>query len=133
MADRGRAPPWVADVIAWLMNLLSGGLLSRALDTVDRKIAAETDREKLKADLIAEYYRTRSDWMRAGGFWLMVLFAGPLAFWWASVMLYSVFWCARCAYPVVWSIAALPAPLDEWAGLIVVAIFGVIGVDRLKR
>ena len=81
MADRGRAPPWVADVIAWLMNLLSGGLLSRALDTVDRKISAETDREKLKADLILENYRTRADWMRAGGFWLMVLFAAPLAVW----------------------------------------------------
>ena len=120
-------------MIAWLMNLLSGGLLSRALDTVDRKIAAEADREKLKADLIAEHYRTRADWMRAGGFWLMALFAGPLAFWWGAVLLYSVFWCQRCAWPMDWSVAALPAPLDEWAGLIVVAIFGVIGLDRFKK
>ena len=120
-------------MIRWLANLLSGGLLSRALDTVDRKIASDTDRERLKADIILESYRTRADWMRAGGFWMMVMFAGPLAFWWGAVMLYSVFWCAKCAYPAAWSVAALPAPLDEWAGLIVVSIFGVIGIDRLKR
>ena len=133
MGDGCSAPSRVENVIRWIANLLSGGFLSRVLDTVDRKIASETDRERIKADLILENYRTRADWMRAGGFWLMVLFAAPLAFWWAAVMLYSVFWCAGCAYPVSWSIAALPAPLDEWAGLIVVAIFGVIGVDRLKR
>lgn len=120
-------------MIAWLMNLLSGGLLSRALDTVDRKISADTDREKLKADLIREHYRTRADWMRAGGFWLMLLFAGPLALWWGAVILYSILWCRGCAWPVSWSVAALPAPLDEWAGLIVMAIFGVIGLDRLKK
>ena len=120
-------------MIKTLLNWLTGGVLSRALDTVDRKIAADTDREKLKSDLIIEHYRQRADWMRAGGFWLMVLFAGPLALWWGAVLLYSILWCQRCAYPQDWSIAALPAPLDEWAGLIVLAIFGVIGLDRFKK
>lgn len=123
----------MADVISAILSWMTGGVLDRALSTIDRKIAADTDREKLKADIIMEHYRTRADWMRAGGFWLMLIFAVPLAFWWAAVLLYSVFWCARCAYPVGWSIAALPAPLDQWAGLIVMAIFGVIGLDRMKR
>lgn len=120
-------------MIAWMMNLFSGGLLSRALDTVDKKIASEADREKLKADIIRENYRTRADWMRSGGFWLMLVFAAPLALWWSAVIVYSILWCQRCAWPASWSIAALPAPLDEWAGLIVVSIFGVIGIDRLKK
>lgn len=120
-------------MLTWLANLLSGGLLNRVLDTVDSKIAAETDRDALKAEIIKEHYRTRADFMRAGGFWLMLIFAAPLAAWWSSVLLYSIFWCARCAYPQVWSIAALPAPLDQWAGAIVVAIFGVIGLDRFKK
>ena len=120
-------------MIAALVRWLTGGVLDRALQTVDRKIAADVDREKLKAYLIVEHYRTRADWMRSGGFWLMVLFAGPLAFWWGAVLLYSVFWCQRCAWPQPWSVAALPAPLDEWAGLIVVSIFGVIGIDRLRK
>lgn len=120
-------------MIAALLRWLTGGVLDRVLTTVDRKITADTDREKLKADIIMEHYRQRADWMRAGGFWLMLLFAVPLAFWFASVSLYSVFWCARCAYPQAWTIAALPPPLDEWGWMIVVAIFGVIGVERLKR
>jgi hypothetical protein len=120
-------------MIKTLLNWITGGVLDRVLTTVDRKITADTDREKLKADIIMEHYRQRADWMRAGGFWLMILFAVPLAFWFASVALYSVLWCSRCAYPQSWVIAALPPPLDEWGWIIVVAIFGVIGVDKLKR
>lgn len=115
-----------------IFSFLTGGLLDRILATVDRKIAAETDRERIKGDIIQEYYRTRADYMRAGGFWLMMLFAVPLAFWWAAVLVYSVLWCAGCAYPQTWTIAALPAPLDQWAGAIIVSIFGVIGVSRFR-
>lgn len=120
-------------MIRLVLNWLGGGVLDRVLRTVDNRIAAETDREALKRDLIVEHYRTRADWMRAGGFWLMLLFAVPLAIWWAAVLIYSVLWCAGCAYPQDWTIAALPPPLNDWAGLIVMAIFGVIGLDRFKR
>jgi hypothetical protein len=120
-------------MIRAILSWLSGGALDRVLRTVDAKIQSDVDREKLKADIVLEFYRTRSDYMRAGGLWLMVAFAAPLALWWAAVLVYSVLWCARCAYPQEWSIAALPPPLDQWAGMIVLSIFGVIGVDRLKR
>lgn len=120
-------------MIGALLSWLTGGVLDRVLSTVDRKIAAETDRDALKRDLILESYRQRADWMRAGGFWLMLAFAGPLALWWAAVLLYSVLWCRGCIWPQPWSVAALPGPLDEWAGLIVVSIFGVIGLDRFKK
>lgn len=78
-------------------------------------------------------YRSRGAWMQAGGFWLMLAFALPLAFWWGSVLAYSVFWCYGCAFPQEWTIAALPAPLDEWAGMIMISIFGVIGVSQFKK
>lgn len=117
----------------WLISLLTGGLLDRVLSTVDKKITSDVDREKLKSDLIMESYRQRADWMRAGGFWLMLLFAVPLAFWHGAVAVYSVFWCARCAFPQPWVIAALPSPLDEWGWMIVVSIFGVIGIERIKK
>lgn len=120
-------------MIRAVLGWLTGGVLDRVLDTVDRRIDAESDRERIKADIIRESYRQRADWMRAGGFWLMLVFAAPLGLWWASVLLYSVLWCHGCAYPRDWTIAALPPPLDEWAGLIVVSIFGVLGVDRLRR
>lgn len=116
-----------------LLKWLFTGPLDRALSSVDKYVSAQTDRERIKADLTAEYLRTRGDYMRAGGFWLMLIFAAPLAFWFAAVCVYSVFWCANCAYPKAWTIAALPPPLDEWAGLIVVSIFGVIGLTRFSR
>jgi hypothetical protein len=120
-------------MLAAILRFLSGGVLDRVLDTVDRRIEVEENRDKIKADILRTHLATRADFMRAGGFWLMLIFAVPLALWWGAVIVYSILWCAGCAYPQDWTIAALPAPLDEWAGAIVVAIFGVVGLDRFKR
>jgi len=119
-------------VLKWFGSLLTGGLLDRVLETVDKRIEAETDREKIKSEIIMSHYRNRGDFMRSGGFILMLLFAVPLAVWFSAVVIYSILWCQGCAYPQDWSIAALPAPLDQWAGGIIVSIFGVIGVSRFK-
>lgn len=119
--------------LKWLGGLLTGGVLDRVLSTVDRKIENETDRQKLRADIIMTYYKTRADWMNAGGFWLSLMFALPLAFWFSAVIVYSVLWCAGCAYPQDWHIAALPSPLDDWAGGIILSIFGVIGIGKLRK
>ena len=120
-------------VFGWLAKLLTGDVLGRAFDVVDAKIESETDKEKIKGDIIKTHYQTRGAWMDAGGFTLMLLFAIPLAFWFGSVVLYSVFWCVDCAYPQPWTIAALPPPLDDWAGGIIISIFGVVGVTKFKR
>jgi len=45
---------------------------------------------------------------------------------------YSVLWCADCAYPQPWTIAALPPPLDAWAGAIVLSIFGIAVLQRAR-
>lgn len=116
-----------------LARIFGHGFLDRVLDTVDRKIDAETDREALKADIIRAHLHSRADWMRAGGFWLMLIFAAPLALWFGAVVIYSIFWCAGCAYPQDWHIAALPPPLDEWAAGMITAIFGVVGLSRLRK
>jgi hypothetical protein len=117
---------------AWIAKLLGGGLLDRALDTVDRKISAETDKEAIKGEIIKTFYANRAAWMKAGGFWLMVMFAAPLAIWFGAVVLYSLLWCADCIYPQSWTIAALPAPLDDWGTTMIVSIFGVIGVTQIR-
>jgi hypothetical protein len=91
-------------------------------------------REALKADIIPEAYKQRADWMRAGGFWLMLLFAVPLAVWWAAVILYS----ACSGVPGVRSRRRGPLPpchlrLMSGHGQVVISIFGVIGADRWGR
>lgn len=114
-----------------IMSFL-GSPISRAFDVIEKNIEAKTDREAIKGEIIKAHYSNRAAYMRAGGFWLMVAFAAPLAFWFTAVVVYSVFWCAGCAFPQGWTIAALPPPLDEWAGVMIVSIFGVIGVTRLR-
>ena len=120
-------------MIKLLFKFLGGGALDRILDTVDAKTQAGTDREKLRAEIIKTHYQTRGDFMRTGGFWLMMMFAAPLAFWFASVLLYSVFWHSSGPFPQTWDIAALPPPLEEWAAGIVAAIFLALGADRWGR
>lgn len=117
-------------MIRAILGLFTGPVLDKVFRTIDMQIAAQSDKDRLRAEVIKAHYVTRADWMRAGGFVLMMLFAVPLAFWFAAVTVYSVFWCAGCAFPRDWAIAALPPPLDEWGGMIVLAIFGVIGVSR---
>ena len=120
-------------MIGALLSWLGGGALDRILRTVDAKITAESDRDRIKGEIIQEHLRSRPDFLRAGGFWLMLIFALPLAFWWAAVLAYSVLWCRLCIWPQPWSIAALPSPLDDWAGMIVLALFGVVGLERIRR
>lgn len=117
----------------WLARLLGGGLLDRILDTVDKRVDAATDREKIKADIIVAHMQSRPDFMATGGFWLMLLFAAPLALYFASVVVYSMLWCQGCAYPQTWTIAALPAPLDDWGAGMMTAIFGIQGLTRFAR
>lgn len=118
-------------MLGMFFRWLTGGALDRILDTVDRKVQAESDRERIKADLIAAHYRHRVDWMGAGGLVLMLLFAVPLSIWFTAVLMDCI--------PYVRDIFgdeqvhALPPPLDEWAGGIIISIFGVIGVTRFKE
>lgn len=116
-----------------LVRLLTASTLDRVLDTIERKIDSETDRQKLRADVVRTHLTTRARFMRAGGYVLMLLFAVPLAVWFTAVVLYSIFWCAGCAYPQEWTIAALPPPLDEWAGAIILSIFGVVGLTQFSK
>lgn len=121
--------------MGWL-SLITGlfqGPVSRAFDLADKRLDNANDRERLKAEIIKTHYETRAGFMQAGGFWLMLLFAVPLALYYSSVALYSMFWCAGCAFPQTWTIAALPPPLDEWSALIVISIFGVQGLTRFAR
>lgn len=116
---------------AW--RIFKDGFLGDALGTVDKYIESTTDKERIKADVVQSYYSNRASWMQAGGFCLLLMFAIPVAVWFSAVTLYNLFWCANCAYPKSWSIAAYPPPLDEWAGWIVVACIGGAGAFAWKK
>lgn len=115
--------------LAWLGNFLTGNLVGRVFDTIDKKVESEADREKLKADVMRTWLQNRVSlpW------YVDALFIAPLAFWWASIIVYSMIWCSNCAFPQGWSIAALPDPLNEWAGWIIMSRFGVGAVSQFVR
>lgn len=120
-------------ILKSLIGWITGGVLDRAMSSVDKYIDSTTDKERIKADVVKSYYDNRTSWMSAGGFWLLLMLAIPTAVHYGAVVLYSLLWCANCAYPVGWTIAALPAPMAEWEGWIIVACVGGAGAFAWKR
>lgn len=121
-------------VLKLALGWLTGGTLDRILSSVDNKIDNETTREAVKADLVADYMKAQVAILAGRGWWFPLFFIAPLGMWFASVCVYSMLFCARCAFPQSWSIAALPAPLDEWSGMIIGSLFvGKLGQELVAR
>ena len=121
-------------VLKLALGWLTGGTLDRILKTVDTKISNDTTREAVKADLVADYMKAQVAILTGRGWWFPLFFIAPLGMWFASVCIYSMLFCARCAFPQSWSIAALPAPLDEWSGIIIGSLFvGKLGQELVAR
>jgi hypothetical protein len=121
-------------MISFLLSLINP--LSKVLGTINRSIDNETEREKARLAAIVEFSKAQADMLNGPGKWLLALFIVPLGFWFSAVCIYSVFWCAGCAFPMDWTIAALPKPLDEWSGWIVMSLFGygtALGTARILR
>lgn len=117
-----------------VLRYLTGSTLDRILTTVERRVDNETERERVRADVVAEYLRAQVAISTGRGWWFPLFFIAPLGLWFASVCVYSVLFCRGCAFPQDWSIAALPAPLDDWAGVIISSLFiGRIGQEITAR
>jgi len=121
-------------VLKLALGWLTGGTLDRILSSVDNKISNDTTREAVKADLVADYMKAQVAILTGRGWWFPLFFIAPLGLWFASVCIYSMLFCARCVFPQSWSIAALPAPLDEWSGIIIGSLFvGKLGQELVAR
>lgn len=120
-----------------LVTLFLGGPLSRILDTVDKKVDNETERERIKTQAVETYVDAQARVLTGKGWWFPLFFIAPLGLWFASVCIYSILFCQRCAFPQSWSIAALPSPLDQWSGVIIGSLFmakyGERLLGRLKK
>ena len=114
---------------AWLAKLFTGDVVGRVFTTIDKKIESETDRERLKADVTKTWLQNRMTlpW------WLDACFIVPLGLWWASILVYSMFFHTNGIFPQTWDIAALPSPLDDWAGWIIMSRFGAGIVGRFGK
>lgn len=119
-------PGLLAAIGTGLLNLLTGDLVGRAIGMVEKKIDNENDRERIKAEVVKVWLQNRM----ALPWWLDALFIVPLATWFAAVVVYSILFHANGPFPVPWDIAALPKPLDDWAGAIVMARFAPAMIQK---
>ena len=120
-----------------LIKWLTSGPLDRILSSVDHKVDNATERERIKTKAVETYIDAQARVLTGRGWWFPLFFIAPLGVWFASVCIYSILFCAKCAYPQDWSVAALPAPLDEWAGVIIGSLFlaksGEALIARFKK
>ena len=119
------------------LGWLAGGPLDRILATVDRSTDNQTERERLRAEAVTAYVEAQAAIANSRQWFFPLFFLVPAGFWFAAVCAYSVLWCRGCAFPQDWTIAALPAPLDAWMGLVVTSLFvgkaGEALIGRLRR
>lgn len=124
-------------VLKLAFGWLTGGTLDRILSTVDNKIDNETEREKVKTEAVKSYVDAHVQIANSRQWFFPLFFLIPAGLWFASVCIYSVLFCRGCAFPQDWSIAALPAPLNEWMGWIVSSLFigkaGEALIARLRK
>lgn len=110
-------------IIATLLGWLTGGTLDRILSSVDSAIDNETERQRIRGEVVSRYVQTAAETkqvaMQSRVFWAVwALFAIPLGLWWALVMLDT-------ALPFVsWSIPDLPLSVRPWADIIFGGLFG---------
>jgi hypothetical protein len=112
-------------MLGFLLKLINP--LGRILDTIDKRTDAGLERDKAKLAAMTSFASTQAAMMAGPGRWLLALFIVPLGVYFAAIIVYSMLWCRGCAFPQNWSIAALPPPLNEWSGWIVMSMFAYGG------
>lgn len=105
-------------------SLFTGGSLDTILRTIDKNTTDGPTAEQLKADVTKTWINRQADLLVGRTWWFQLFFVVPLGFWFTAIILDSVL-------PGEWGIAKLPAPLDEWAGWIISALFLVDGGKAL--
>lgn len=109
-------------MIGAILSFLGKGALGRILDTIDRRVDSETERQRVTADAIKHYVEAdaqqRATAMQSRVFWwVWAAFAAPVAFWFGAICLDSVFLFSG-------DIADLPPSVKPYATQIFSAIFG---------
>lgn len=116
--------PFLSKVGGFVINLLTGGSLEKVLDIIDKQVDTGVRQEEIKAEVIQTWIKAQTQLLVGRTWWFQLFFVIPLGVWWSAVCLDSIL-------PGQWNIAALPSPLDEWAGWIIGALFVVDGGKSL--
>ncbi|WP_428700379.1 hypothetical protein [Stappia sp.] len=123
-----------------LLGFLAGPLLAALVKVFENRVAERSETARISADLAGQAIRgeiearahARAVLIAEQGHFLSaarlgrLLFVLPLGLWWSAVIADSIL-------SFDWDVAALPPPLDEWAGGILLSLFLVDGVQGAVR
>lgn len=118
---------WAAlfKVGGFFASWLTGGGLSDILDTIDKKMDSDVEKEKVKADVTKKWVEAQSNLLVGRTWWFQLFFVIPLGVYWAALLWVN-------AFPFLgWTVYALPSPYYEWAAGIISALFIVDGGKAL--
>ncbi|WP_310620903.1 hypothetical protein [Flexibacterium corallicola] len=111
-----------------IFSFLGSGVLDRIFSHIEQRSAQENERDRIAAEVTKESIRAEVEARRAArdivlaeqGWWVTAMirpaFAWPIVIWSGAIVADSLF-------HFEWNVAALPSPLNEWAGWIVAAYF----------
>lgn len=113
-------------MIGWLG--LFGGIAKQLAAAYTARENAKTDADRIAADVQIEALRGRlASKDNAGLQWAVAIVAVAMAVHIAAVVLVSMI-------PALgWTIHALPYPMNEWQGSIVLSMFGLAAVGKFFR
>lgn len=131
----------ISGIIAFIAKIGLGGVVDRTLDYMERKAQSQTDKELVRSKVEIEAIKAalnetkimadlnKSKMEHQLFWWFVALFVGPLAIWWTAVIADSLF-------HFEWDVAALPSPLNQWAGDMIGWLFYVgsagVGLSMAK-
>lgn len=125
-------------LLGLLCRFLSSGILDRTLDALKARADNAVERERLDATVAVEHIKAELARRQAQRDVLLAeqgrlvtslmrpVFAYPLAAYYAAVI-------ADSLLQFRWNVAALPAPIGDWSGWIISAIFLSETSERITR
>lgn len=122
---------WLSKIGGLVSSFFLGGSLDKLLDTIEKRMDNETLKEQIKAEVTKTYINAKTQLMVGRTWWFQLFFVVPLGVHWMALNWVS-------AFPQYgWTVHPLPAPFDEWAAEILLAVFAIDGakslIGRLKK
>lgn len=116
----------------WLLSLLTGGLPDQIRRAYEAKLRAQNDTDRLIADSeIKVLEAARLNRLATPDNPLVKLAVGLAAI---GVCGHLFLVCFVSAFPFWgWTVHALPAPMNQWQGQIILGLFGLASVGSIAR
>lgn len=104
-------------VLKLVLGWFTGGTLNSVLNTIDKHMENKVTSEQIKADVTKTFVEAQAKLLVGRTWWFQLFFVIPMGVHWAALNFVSAFpqWG--------WTVHALPAPFDDYQGMILSALF----------